>query len=47
MMRWTKPQGISGMPTLKNHTATLVDNRVRKLETNVLEGGVRRGGREH
>jgi N-acetylneuraminic acid mutarotase len=33
------------MPTLKNHTATLVDNRVRQLDTHVLEGGGR-GERE-
>jgi hypothetical protein len=45
MMKWTKPEGISGMPTLKNHTATLVGNRVRsKLDTHVWDAEGREGG---
>ena len=29
MLRWIKPKDIVDMPTLKNHTATVVGNRVR------------------
>lgn len=30
MLRWVKPGPIEDVPTLKNHTATLVGDKVRR-----------------
>jgi hypothetical protein len=32
MLRWIKPEPIADMPTLKNHTSTLIGNKVKKKQ---------------